>query len=352
MKSTLLFLRLLSLAALSSSAAQAVTFFPLDVPGSQLAALSADGCVAAGGVSGDKPAGFRWSAAHGAEPLDAAITVSALSPRGDHAAGSSFDSMQREVASYWDAAGKPHRLEAMPGLATFGVISQAHAITDGPHVVGSARRNGGDRIAFEWTPAGGMRVLAERGRGEARAIAISADGHLVAGWEGEGEGEGEGERVRPLHWRDGRLLPTREAERGAILGASRDAALLLGWSVEPASVAIHRETTIRRLSTQSRLRPRAGSDDGKLLVGDSGSGDERSAWIWSEAEGFAPLRDWLARHGSPLPPNWHPLALTAVSADGKRLGGWGRRDDDRLDSFVVDLGGAACTDTRRARAAP
>jgi uncharacterized membrane protein len=347
MKPTLF--RLLSLAALSSAAAHAVTFSPLDLPGSQLAALSADGCVAAGGVSGDKPAGFRWSAARGVEPLEAAITVSALSPRGDHAAGSTFDSMQREVASYWDAAGKAHRLEAMPGLATIGVISQAHAITDGPHIVGSARRNGGARIAFEWTPVGGMRVLAERGHGEARAIAISIDGHLVAGWQSEGEGIGE--RVQPLRWRDGRLLPTSEAERGTILGASRDAALLLGWSGEQTGVAIHRETKIRRLSTPTSLRPRAGSDDGKLLVGDSGNGDERTAWIWSEAEGFAPLRDWLARHGSPLPPDWHPLALTAVSADGKRLGGWGRRDDDRLDSFVVDLGGSACADTRRARAA-
>lgn len=337
-------LRLLFLAAFSSASAPAVTFLPLDLPGSQLAALSADGCVAAGGVFGDKPAGFRWSAARGAEPLDAAITVHALSPRGDHAAGSSFDSMQREVASYWDAAGKPHRLETLPGLATIGVISQAHAITDGPHIVGSARRNGGTRVAFEWTPAGGMRLLADRDRGEARAIAISADGRLVAGWESEGE------RVQALRWRDGRLLPTSEAGRGAILGASHDATLLLGGFGEQGGIAIHRETKIQRLGTEANLRPRASSDDGKLLVGDSGSGDERTAWIWSEADGVVPLRDWLARHGSPLPPDWHPLALTAVSADGKRLGGWGRRDHDRLDSFVVDLGGAACADARGARA--
>lgn len=340
-------LGLLSLAALWSASAHAVSFSALDLPGSQLAALSADGCVAAGSVFGDKPAGFRWSAAHGAAPLEAAITVSALSPRGDHAAGSTFDSMQREVASYWDAAGKPHRLETMPGLATLGVISQAHAIADGPHIVGSAREGSGARIAFEWTPAGGMRALAAHGRGEARAIAISGDGRLIAGWESEGEDE----RVQPLRWRDGRLLPTSAAERGAILGASRDATLLLGWSGERGGLAIHRETKIQRLDTGAGLRPRASSDDGKLLVGDSGSGNERTAWIWSEAEGFVSLRDWLARHGSPLPPNWHPLVLTAVSADGKRLGGWGRRDDDRLDSFVVDLGGSACADTRRARAA-
>ncbi|MFC4822014.1 hypothetical protein [Dokdonella ginsengisoli] len=333
-------------AALMPRPATSAAFLALDLPGSQLAALSADGCVAAGGVLGARPSGFRWSAAHGAESLDAAITVHALSPSGDYAAGSTLDAMQREVASYWDGAGTLHRLAAMPGLATIGAVSQAHAITDAPHVVGSARRNDRLRIAFDWSDTTGMRALDPVRAEETRAIAISPDGRRIGGWERIGD------RVRPLHWRDGRLLAdASDTEPGEILGASRDAETLVGWIAANGSYLVHRDAGIRRLGRDPPVRLRAGSDDGRVLAGERGSGDEREAWLWLQAEGFVSLRDWLARHAAALPPDWRPLALTAVSADGRRVGGWGRRDGDRLDSFIVDLGGASCDPASHPQAA-
>lgn len=328
--------------------ASAAALLSLDLPGSQLAALSADGCVAAGGVLGGSPAGFRWTRASGAEPLQDAIAVQALSPSGAFAAGSTLDSSKREVASYWDAAGTLHRLASMPGLETIGTISQAHAIADGPRVAGSARRSDGVRIAFEWNTASGMQALVSQGHAdETRAIAISGDGRRVAGWARDGD------RVRALRWRDGRLLaPASEGETGPgeVLGGSRDADVLVGWlgGRDGSVAALYRETGLQQLAqSTAAVRLRASSDDGKVLVGDSGSGDERSAWVWFEQEGFVALREVLAGRGVPLAPDWRPLALTAVSADGKRLGGWGKHGDGRVDSFIVDLGSKGCDGAAR-----
>jgi hypothetical protein len=324
--------------AAASSAPRAATFIVIGAPGSQLAALSQDGCVGAGGVLGGKPAGFRWTERGGVQSLRDSIAVHGLSPSGAFVAGSLLDDLQREVAGYWDTAGNPHRLAPMPDLEAVGSVSQAHAISDEPRVVGNARRSDGVRVAFEWSAAIGMRALPSGGgEREFRAIAISDDGRRIAGWSREGN------RVRPLRWRDGQLWPSGNASGladGEILGSSHDAEALVGWQGSDGSgaAAVFDRADIRRLTDATTLvRLQASSDDGKVLVGDSGSGGERRPWVWLQQEGFVTLDALLMQHHAPVPAGWRPLSLTAVSANGKRLGGWGTYGSDRLDSFIVDL---------------
>jgi len=330
---------LLAILATATPSLDAATFISLDIPGSQLSALSRDGCTAAGGVLGGDPAGFRWSAHEGAAPLRGAIAVRGLSASGALAAGSTLDAMQREVAAYWDAAGAIHRIPPMRDLESVGAISQAHAVSDELRVVGSAHRFGGGQVAFEWTAASGMRALAPDDREvETHALSISDDGHRIAGWERNGE------RVRPLLWRDGQLVAGMAgvgAMPGEVLGGSRDAGILVGWLGvrESGAAAVYRGTEVRRLPADSAvIRLLASSNDGATLVGDSGGGDNRTAWVWLESEGFVRLTDLLARRHAMPPSDWRPLALTALSADGKRLGGWGKHGGNRLDSFIVALG--------------
>jgi len=329
---------LLGALAIASPAPRAATFIVIGVRGSQLAALSEDGCVGAGGVLGGKPAGFRWTARTGAKSLRDAIAVQGLSPSGAFVAGSMLDDLQREVAGYWDAGGDPHRLPPMPDLETVGSVSQAHAISDEPRIVGNARRSDGVRVAFAWSTETGMRALPPSGgEREFRAIAISDDGRQIAGWGREGT------RVRPLRWRDGQPWPTASEvglAEGEILGSSRDTDALVGWQGNDRSgtSVVYDRSGIRQLTDATTLvRLQASSDDGKVLVGDSGSGGERRPWVWLQQEGFVALDDLLIRHHAKPPTGWRPLSLTAVSANGKRLGGWGTYGSDRLDSFIVDL---------------
>lgn len=319
----------------------AAGFVALGLSGSQLAALSADGCVAAGNISGGE-AGFRWSVGGGVQRLEAAISVRALSASGRYAAGSSLDAEQREVASYWDAEGRLHRIGGAPGVDAISVVSQAFGVTDAEQVVGSL---GNAAAAFAWTPAGGLRLLGSAGAAAARAEGVSDDGSLVYGWSEASDG-----RRRGLLWAAGAARPLRDHEGREvreIAAASRSARVLLGLADDP-----HGRPTAYRWSADHGVvapapfeparfvRLLASSEDGRLVVGSAGQGDERRAVVWNGSGAPQILEGWLAARGVAVPPGWRLGAATAIAADGRRIGGWGLRDG-RFDSFVLDVGDGA-----------
>lgn len=327
---------------LLSPHATAAAFVSLDLPGSQVVAVSSDGCVVAGSLLGAGSGGFRWSAAQGTRRLDGAVAVQGVSPSGDYVAGSVLDDMQREVASYWDAEGTVHALAPMPDIETIGVVSQAHAVTDEPRIVGSARRPLRGSVAFEWTRAGGMRALPSlRGEASSRAVGISHDGHRIVGWE---RAAGV---TRGLVWDGGRAAPLDaslgQAVPGEVLGSNRSGDVLVGVlnpsRLDPGAPYRWREAGGMQVLPQpaeAALRFYASSDDGRVLVGGSGHGDRREPWLWLEASGAVALQSLLQQHGIAIPQHWTPMMLTAVSGDGQRLAGWGKHDG-ALDSFVIDL---------------
>lgn len=320
-------------------------FRALGVPGSQLAALSHDGCVAAGAVPGGAGAGFRWTRTSGAERLPDAIAIQGLSASGDYVAGSVLDDMHRQVAGYWDASGIVHRLASMPDIETIGVVSQAYAVSDEPRVVGSARRPGRGSVAFEWSTETGMRPLPGTiDTSMARALAVSGNGRSIVGWQQTGN------RIQVVHWRASGAGSAYEADPGpvmiAVSGTSRDTRVVLGPlngpDAGPASVVYRWNVAQARLVLTPRpamppVQLTAASDDGRLLAGGSGHGDKRVPWLWFESGGFITLADYLAAKNVELPTGWRPLVVTAVSGDGSRIGGWGKRHGDALDSFIVDL---------------
>lgn len=315
----------------------AAEFVALGLPGAQLAALSADGCIAAGAVSGGEH-GFRWTVGGEVQRLASAISVRALSASGRYAAGSSLDAERREVASYWDAAGQLHRIGGAPGIDAISVVSQAFGVTDAGQVVGSV---GNAAAAFAWTPADGLHLLDTGAATAARAEGVGDDGALVYGWS-----EGADGRRRGLLWSAGttRALPGDDArEVREIAAASRSARVLLGLVADPhGGVTAYRWSAQRGVVVPPPLAPvrflrlLASSEDGRLVVGSAGQGDERRAIVWSDADGVQFLDRWLAARGVAVPPGWRLGAATAIAADGRRIGGWGLRDG-RFDSFVLDL---------------
>lgn len=326
----------------SPPCATATAFVSLDLPGSQVVAVSRDGCVVAGSLLGASSGGFRWSAARGTQRLQGAIAVQGLSPSGRYVAGAVLDEMQRQVASYWDADGAVHTLAPMPDIETIGVISQAHAVTDEPRIVGSARRPSRGSVAFEWTHADGMRALPLlHGDGSSRAVGISHDGRRIVGWEREAG------VTRGVMWQDGRAMPLDaalgDAVPGEVLGANRSGDVLVGVlnaSMLDIGAAYRWHATagmqVLPQPPEMSLRFYASSADGRVLVGGSGHGDRREAWLWLEASGIVSLQALLQTHGIAIPQHWTPMMLTAVSDDGRRLAGWGKHGGV-LDSFVIDL---------------
>ncbi|HKE48600.1 MAG TPA: hypothetical protein VKB52_11095 [Rhodanobacteraceae bacterium] len=317
-------------------------FLPLSLPGSQLSALSADGQSAAGGLVGGASGGFRWHEGEGPRTLSGAMSVRAISASGRYVAGSSLDAGQHEVATWWDAEGRAHALGGLPDAdAQAGVLSVAYGITDQPHVVGTAVNAQRESVAFAWTSAEGLRLLASSGTASG-ASGISSDGRRIYGWSERADATRRG-----VLWNQGRVCCTVEtgAMPNELVGANRGATLLLGltheapdadtpfrWSPDVART----ETAIATPSNASTLRFTAGSDDGRVLAGASGSGAHRVAMIWTEGGGVERLDAFVASRGLAIPSGWTLIAATAVSADGSRLGGYGLVDG-RFDSFVIDL---------------
>lgn len=344
-------------AALAATPAVAGTagFVGLDAPGSQLVALSADGRVAAGTLSGAASGGFRWREGRGLELLPGAVSVHGLSPSGRSVAGSAFDAERRETAAYWDEAGAPHALGGLPGAITqSGLLSLAFAVSDEPRVVGVA--NGADdRLqAFVWTAADGLRALAlpDAAR-SARARGLSADGRRIYGGYERADG-----RYAGVLWSDGHARSLTDGAGhpvGEVLGADRGSHLLIGnsdatdaafayrWSASGGVEALPRPV----VPLPSPLHAYAGSDDGRFVVGSAGVGAERIAVIWSAAEAAQPFAAWLARRGVAVPAQWTLAEATAISDDGRRIGGWGRHDG-QLDSFVVELPASVQADAKNA----
>jgi hypothetical protein len=93
-----------------------------------------------------------------------------------------------------------------------------------------------------------------------------------------------------------------------------------------------------------------------MLAGVAGSGAQRVAMVWTSTRGVERLQDFLAARAITVPAGWSLLAATALSADGRRLGGFGLTDG-RFDSFIVDVaavavGASTSSPTARSAARP
>lgn len=328
------------LGALLPMAAAQAGFTGLGLPGSQLVALSHDGCVAAGSLVNGSAGGFRWSAAGGVELLREAVTVRGLSASGGYVSGSVFDEQARQVAGYWDAGGRVHRLGALDGWSSIGQVSEAFGISDEPRVIGNARRRAEGQAVFEWSAADGLRELPV----PASATTIHAvgldDRGQAYGWMQTRQGS------NGVLWRRGQAQILAEVT-GEVLGADHAGQVLLGIAARAGGahqVYRWRAADGARVLVEDAMLAQATlfavSDDGRTAVGGTGSGDRREAVVWIEGRTLLTLTQLLTEHAMALPDHWKPSLLTAISGDGRRLAGWGSFGG-RLDSFVVDLDAGA-----------
>lgn len=328
---------------IGSTPSFAAGFRALGLPGSQLAALSDDGRSAAGSLIGSASGGFRWRAGEAPRLLPGAVSARAISPSGRYVVGSSLDGDQREVAAYWDASNTRRLLGGLPGV-TFGpVLSVGYGITDTEEVVGTAFAASRHAVAFHWSRAGGMRLL-DRREHAGGALGISGDGRRAYGWT-----QSPGALRQGAVWRLDRAIEPETGDVGAgaseLTGANRALTILLGQvgarHERPHSYRWQPDRHVVSPGPACGLVPcpvklLGSSEDGQVAVGTAGSGSESMAIVWTTAGGLQPLRSFLSDRSIDVPVGWTLNAATAVSSDGRHLGGYGLRDG-RFDSFVAEL---------------
>ena len=173
-----------------------------------------------------------------------------------------------------------------------------------------------------------------------RANTISGDGHVIAGWQDSEIGIRQGAR-----WVDGvgegspychqparrRGLP-HELRWDGRWSASITRSVRKTGGCGPRATASQRSRAPAS-STGRRFRS-AATDDGTLAFGavrERFKGQTR-AIFWRNGKATY-LRDYLAARG--LAAGWDMRWITAASADGGTLTGWGLNPSDRIEGFVI-----------------
>ena len=332
----------LSLAVCSYANASG-TFTALDTPNVQITKLSSNGAYAVGTTF--SLAGFRWTASTGAEELlpelDVAMginnsgTVAGAVPENGGSANGG-----RDLGAYLAVGDSPIQL-----TSPLKTNSNGYDISDDGTVVGLSFNDSfvGPAVAFVWTAAEGMTALpVNRPDNYSRANTISADGHVIAGWNDQDDGF-----RTAVVWQD--RVPVDIADHDGIAVGEAD-----GISANGQWVVGSFYTDIDGNSGSWLWNGATGgiqlipvmtfafgvSNDGNTIVGNTGFFDDppRAALIWRKNVGTVFLADYLAEEGITVPDGWDLSGgLTAISADAHTLGGWGFGPGGTTQSYIIHI---------------
>lgn len=319
------------------------TFIALQAPNVQITKISANGAYAVG--SSFSPAGFRWTAATGVEELlpeldvalginDAGTIAGAVPENGGSANGG------RDLGAYL-------KVDATPGQLTdtLQTNSNGYDIADDGTVVGLSFDDGfvGPAVAFVWTEADGMSALpVNRPANYSRANTISADGHVIAGWNDQDDGYRSA-----VIWQDRVPLDVVDADGlavGEAGGVNADGSVVVGSSytdIDGNTGAWRWSAATGEVMLIPGMTFAFGvSADGKTIVGNTGFFDNppRAAMIWRKDVGTMLLADYLAEQNIEVPAGWDLSGgLGAISGDARVLGGWGFGPNG-TQSYIIRIG--------------
>jgi uncharacterized membrane protein len=172
-----------------------------------------------------------------------------------------------------------------------------------------------------------------------RANTISGDGHVIAGWQDSDVGARQGAR-----WVDGveTVLRTATGEPvGEVQHTNYDGTVMVGlyypfgsddgwlWTQSRGFTALKSPSLVYRTAI-----PVAATENGALIFGavrERVRGQTRAVF-WRNGQATY-LRDYLAARG--LAAGWDPRYITAASADGATVTGWGLNPGGRIEGFVI-----------------
>jgi hypothetical protein len=329
--------------ALCTTAQASGTFTALQTPNLTITKLSPNGAYAVGSTF--EPAGFRWTASSGAEEsfnsLDVAMgindsgTISGAVPENGGVGNGG-----RDLGAFLAIGADPEQL-----TSPLQTNSNGYDIAGDGTVVGLSFGDNfvGPAVAFVWTAAEGMTALpVNRPDNYSRANVISADAHVIAGWNDQDDGF-----RTAVVWQD--RVPVDIADHDGLAVGEADGISANGqWVVGSFYTDIDGNTGAWLWSSVAgsvQLIPTMTfafgvTNDGGTIVGNTGFFDNppRAALIWRKNIGTMFLADYLAEQGIAVPDGWDLSGgLTAISADGHTLGGWGFGPGGGTQSYIIHV---------------
>lgn len=220
--------------------------------------------------------------------------------------------------------------ELTPAGSGNGYASAVSA--DGNTVVGYLRRTD-TTVPFRWTAGSGAVEIPILSPGEATyAFATNDAGNIVVGLSG----------TQGFRWTIG-SNPERIGTRDCTpLGINADGSVIVGEMKNEAGNAHAFRWTetaglvdLGVLASDPETHAYAVSADGNTIVGESGNSEDGEGLIWTTADGLRPLKVVLSEAGADLS-GWYLGTAADVSADGKVIVGYGRRDG-QIEGWIAHL---------------
>ena len=354
MTKQVLFVGVLVVLAASTVCAQG-TFTGLGSPNTYVGGMSADGRVIVGSRSQFGPV-WRWEGTSVVDIGGAGATAK-ISRDGKVIISDAKDSNGVRSAAIWQGATSWRILGGIPnGKPLDNVSSTAYDLNaDGSIVVGLAWHSSGASHGFRWDRDNGMVDLGALQAESSRANAISGDGQVIVGWD-----ENPNQNTDYNSWRG--TVWTEKLERlmhpmgfvGQSEGVNHDGMFIVGrghpnnykhaylYDLAGGRIrdlgAIPRGTTPNQKLQEDQSIAFAVSDDGSVVVGQSGWQPPLDAFIWHKGNGkMMKLSTYLLEKGVTGFEKWTLVGAYCLSPDGKIIAGTGINPRGLAEGWIVRL---------------
>jgi probable HAF family extracellular repeat protein len=304
--------------------------------GAAVQAISANGAVVVGVSNGRV---FRWNPDQGLTYLSPQNVLhtfyASVSADGSTIVSSVADASGIFSAARWDEQGNDWQtLGGLPDQTSpdGAEISSGWGISgDGSTVVGLGWHTNYKAEAFQWTEVTGMVGLGQPANRSSRASAISADASTVVGFF---EHPSFGYR-RAVRWINGGTpdLFLGEDMVGEAQAANSDGSVIVGGASPTGNgnraflysdASGFQDLGIIGDDPYGLAQSVANgvSDNNTVVgwVGDIFYGSPQG-FVWTPDGGMLFVNDYLATQGVTVPDEWYIISVTAISADGKTIGG-------------------------------
>lgn len=226
-----------------------------------------------------------------------------VSSNGDVVVGNSTNAGGEQQAFRWTQAGGMQPLVGIAGFPRATAVDASGAVIVGSYLIDGP--NGQESRAFRWTQEAGASTLVSLAGHGAYASDVSRDGQVVVGGSLDADW-----LQRPVFWTEDAGVQVLPLPIGCFGGARCVGPATYGWGWGP-HVAI-----------------------GGWMIDPAGV--ERAV-IWREDLGMVDLAAFMRARGM-LPSGWESLAsVTAISADGRSVGGYGTFNGQRRGFMAVAL---------------